>query len=472
MAEIKFGTDGWRAIIAQDFTVENVARVAEGTAQWLLKNYEKPSVVLGYDTRFGGKLFAETAAKVLADRAIKVFISEDFVSTPMVSLGTVNKKASIGIIITASHNPPAYNGYKLKGSYGGPLLPDKVEEIERLIPEKNLADLEKLSFRLFLDAGLIEYTDLETLYCEHVEANFDLSAIRNSGLHLAYDAMFGAGQNVIRRLMPDVTLLHCENNPSFNGQAPEPIHKNLQEFSELIRRTRTVDCGLVTDGDADRIGLYDPNGNFIDSNHIILLLIKYLYEEKEMRGKVVMSFSVSPKIGRMCAHFGLEQEVTKIGFKYIAAIMIHQDVLIGGEESGGIAIKGHIPERDGIWIGLTIWEYMAKSGKTLQDLIKEVYAIVGPFSFERSDLHLQEELKNTIVSNCARNHYLNFGKYKIQRTETTDGYKYFFNDDEWLMIRASGTEPVLRNYAESHSVENAFSILKAAEQTLLNAGKK
>ncbi len=187
-----------------------------------------------------------------------------------------------------------------------------------------------------------------------------------------------------------------------------------------------------------------------------------------MKGKVATSFSVSPKIGKMCDHFGLKQEVTKIGFKYIAGIMISEDVLIGGEESGGIAIKGHIPERDGIWIGLTIWEYMAKSGKTLRELIRDVYAIVGPFSFERSDLHLQEELKNTIVANCAKNHYQAFGDYKIVRTETTDGYKYFFNNDEWLMIRASGTEPVLRNYAESSTLKNAFLILKAAEQTLLN----
>ena len=296
----------------------------------------------------------------------------------MVSLGTVNKKASIGIIITASHNPPSYNGYKLKGSYGGPMLPEKVEEIEKLIPEENLIDLEKLSLKEFQEKGLIEYIDLETMYCDHIEANFDLKAIRKSGLHLAYDAMYGAGQNVISRLLPDTALLHCENNPSFNGQAPEPIHKNLLEFSELIKRTHSMDCGLATDGDADRIGLYDNEGNFVDSNHIILLLIKYLCEQKGMTGKVVTSFSVSPKIEKMCKHFGLEHQVTKIGFKHIAAIMISEDVLLGGEESGGIAIKGHIPERDGIWIGLTIWEYMAKSGKTLRELIKDVYAIVGP----------------------------------------------------------------------------------------------
>ena len=468
MTAIKFGTDGWRAIIAKDFTVDNVARVSEATAQWLLKNFKQPSIVIGHDCRFGGELFVETCSKVLANHGIKVFLAKGFVSTPMVSLGTLRKKANIGVVITASHNPPSYNGFKLKGSYGGPLLPEKIEEIEKLIPPRNLIDLDKLSIESFLDKGLMEYVNLETMYCNHVEANFDLPLIRNSKLCFAYDAMFGAGQNVIKRLLPETIMMHCEDNPSFNGQAPEPIHKNLQEFSNLIKKTNSIDCGLATDGDADRIGLYDSQGNFIDSHHLILLLIKYLYEQKGMRGKVVTAFSVSPKIGKMCRHFGIEQQVVKIGFKYIAAIMISEDVLLGGEESGGIAIKGHIPERDGIWMGLTMWEYMAKSGKSLQDLIKEVYDIVGSFAFERSDLHLQEELKNKIVENCERNNYKSFGNYKIQRIENIDGYKYFFNDDEWLMIRASGTEPVLRNYAESSSHQNAFSILKAAEKTLLN----
>ncbi len=242
----------------------------------------------------------------------------------------------------------------------------------------------------------------------------------------------------------------------------------MQDFSGLIKAASNIDCGLATDGDADRIGLYDNEGNFVDSNHIILLLIKYLYEEKAMRGKVVTAFSVSPKVGKMCEHFGLEQQVTKIGFKHIAGIMVADDVLLGGEESGGIAIKGHIPERDGIWVGLTIWECMAKSGKSLQELIKDVYAIVGPFVCERSDLHLEEDLKNEIIENCKNNVYKSFGEYKIQRIETTDGYKYFFANDEWLMIRASGTEPVLRNYAESSSAKKTLSILEAAEQTLLN----
>lgn len=467
MTSIKFGTDGWRAIIARDYTVENVARVAEATAQWILNNSKTPSVVIGHDPRFGGELFAETTTKVMGLHGIKVFLAKDFVSTPMVSLGTVRKKATLGVVITASHNPPSYNGFKLKGPYGGPLLPENIEEIERLVPTEAPANYEAVSLKQLEEKNLLEYIDLETMYCEHIEENFDLDMIRNSGLRLAYDAMYGAGQNVIRRLFPKALLMRCDYNPSFKGQAPEPIHKNLQEFSKFIKRSKKIDLGLATDGDADRIGLYDKEGNFIDSHHIILLLIKYLHEIKGMSGKVVTAFSVSPKVTKMCAHYNLKQDVTKIGFKHIAGIIVKDDVLLGGEESGGIAIKGHIPERDGIWIGLTILEYMAKTKQSLQELIADVYKIVGPFAFERLDLHLQEDVKNKIVANCEQNIYTSFGDYKIQRIENIDGYKYFFNDDEWFMIRASGTEPVLRNYAQSHSQQTAFQILKAAEQTLM-----
>ncbi|MBA3899340.1 MAG: phosphoglucomutase/phosphomannomutase family protein [Bacteroidetes bacterium] len=467
MTKIKFGTDGWRAIIAKEFTTENVARVTQATATWLKQNFDEPTVVIGHDCRFAGELFAETAAIVLMVNGVKVKLSKGFVSTPMISLGENKTGASIGIVITASHNPPAYNGFKLKGGYGGPLLPEKVQEIEDIILDKNEINIDVYSLADFEKQGMLEWIDLENMYIKHVEANFDLDAIRNSKLELAFDAMYGAGQNVMRRLFPEITFLHCEYNPGFDGQAPEPIHKNLLEFSEMIRMSENIDCGLAVDGDADRIGLYDNKGNFIDSHHLILLLIHYLVKYKGMKGKVVTAFSTTVKIRKMCKHYGLEMEVAKIGFKYICDIMLKEDVLLGGEESGGIAIKGHIPERDGIWMGLVIWEYMAKSGKSLSVLIDEVYEITGKFAFERSDLHLKEEVKNRIVENCKNNKYGNFGTYKVQRLEDLDGFKYFFNDDEWLMIRASGTEPVLRTYAESSSKEKAFDIIKNAHEELL-----
>lgn len=460
--KIKFGTDGWRAIIAQEYTVENVARVSVATAKWVKANFDNPSIVIGHDCRFAGELFMETAVKVFVNEGVKVKMARGFVSTPMVSLGAVKMGCSVGVVITASHNPPSYNGYKLKSEHGGPLAPELVQEIEDIIPEASELDLSSIS----LDSELVEVIDLETMYVDHAKANFDLKAIEDSGLKLAYDAMWGSGQNALKRLLPNIDFLHCEHNPSFMGQAPEPIAKNLKELEAFIKERGDIDCALATDGDADRIGLYNGAGEFIDSHHIILLLTHYLAKYKGLSGKVATAFSTTPRVGKMAEHYNLPYEVVKIGFKYIASIMIEEDVLIGGEESGGIATKGHIPERDGIWMGLIIWEFMAKSGKSLDDLIAEVYEIVGGFKFERNDLHITEELKQSIVENCKNDVYKSFGEYTVDHVETIDGFKYFFDDERWMMIRPSGTEPVLRTYAEAPTMEEVRKILKITEETI------
>ncbi len=466
MSKIKFGTDGWRAIIAKDFTVENVARVTEATAIWLKKKYEKPSVVVGHDCRFAGELFAETVAKIFVTNGIKVFLAKDFVSTPMVSLGTVKYSASLGIILTASHNPPSYNGYKLKGSYGGPLGPDEVQEVEDMIADKSTTNLDSIDLKEAEQKGLLQIAPLEDMYVKHVEENFDLALIKKSGIRFAYDSMYGAGQRVMSRLFPEIVHLHNEYNPSFYGQAPEPIHKNLTEFSNLIKQRGDIDCGLVTDGDADRIGLYDGKGNFVDSHHILLLLVHYMVKYKNKKAKVCTAFSTTVKLKNMCDHYGLPLDVVKIGFKYICGIMITEDVLVGGEESGGIAITGHIPERDGIWMGLVLWEFMAKTGKSLTELIEEVYAITGTFWFERNDLTIAEEVKQRIIENCKKGTYTQFGKYKVQRTDNLDGFKFFIDDNTWTMLRASGTEPVLRVYAEGKDKAQAFDILEEVKKVI------
>lgn len=466
--KIKFGTDGWRAIIAKEFTVENVERVAAGTAAWLKTSNNKPVITLGNDCRFAGKLFIDAVARVMASEGIKVYMCDtDFVSTPMISLATVKLNASAGIIITASHNPPEYNGFKIKASYGGPATPAEISAVEDLIPDTY--NQKTLSVEEYVKHGLIEYVDMETMYLDHVEASFDMEAIRNSGLNLAYDAMYGAGQNVMRRILPDATFLHCDHNPGFDNQAPEPIHKNLTELSEMIKMAGNIDSALATDGDADRIGLYDDEGNFVDSHHIILLLIHYLVKYKNQTGQVITTFSCTRKIDELCKAYGLNQQVTKIGFKYICEIMVEdkEPFLAGGEESGGIAITGHIPERDGIWIGLTVWEFMAKTGKSLRELIEEVYEIVGSFAVERYDLHLEESLKQTIIANCKSGKYTQFGNYKVTRVEDMDGFKFHLDNGGWVMIRPSGTEPVLRTYSEASSSEESFKILDATKATLL-----
>ena len=465
MSKIKFGTDGWRAIIAKDFTVDNVIRVSKGSADYMLKQDENPSVVVGHDCRFGGEMFAEAVALVMCNNNVKVKLAKDFVSTPMISLAAYKLQTDLGIIITASHNPPSYNGFKLKGTFGGPSSPATISEVESLIPDT--PPTVTGSIEEYVESGMIEYVDLETMYLDHLKESFDFDAINNSGLVMAYDAMYGAGQDVVRKLFPKAKLLHCDYNPSFMGQAPEPIHKNLLEFSEMIKNTPEVTVGLATDGDADRIGLYDENGDFVDAHHVILLLIHYLYKYKNMTGKVVTAFSVSNKVKKMCQAYGLDQETTKIGFKYVCEIMNKEDVLVGGEESGGIAVKGHIPERDGIWDGLVIFEWMASSGKTMTELVQEVYEVVGPFSYNRNDLHITEALKLKIVENCNAGVYKAFGDNVITNVETIDGFKFYFDEDETVMVRASGTEPVLRVYSEAPTSERVEELLKAAKETLL-----
>ena len=460
---IKFGTDGWRAIIAKDYTVNNVCRVSQAVSKWLLKNNSNPSVVIGFDCRFGGKLFSDTASKVFIKNGIKVISSNYFVTTPMISLATKQLDASIGVVITASHNPPSYNGYKLKASFGGPLLPKEISEIENLIDDKFHDDLSDVSLE---NNDKYKIVDIEKLYYDEVVKNFDIDLINDSNLKLAYDAMYGSGMFVAKRILSNAKFLHCDWNPSFGNIAPEPIHRNLSEFSQFIVNNK-IDCGLATDGDADRIGLYNSKGEFVDAHHIILLVIHYLVKYKKMTGKVVTAFSCSVKVKKLCEFYNLEHETVKIGFKHIAGKMVTEDVLLGGEESGGIAIKGHVPERDGIWIGLLLFEYMASSGKSLEDLINEVYDIVGSFSFERIDLHLDNKKKEDVIEKCQNDQFSSFGEFTVKKIEKTDGYKFFFNDDTWLMIRPSGTEPVLRTYSEAPSREIALKILESAQSEIL-----
>jgi phosphomannomutase len=470
MNKIKFGTDGWRAIIADDFTVENVKRVAYATALWLKQEFKDPSAVVGCDPRFAGPMFADVTTCVLASQGVKVFRAENtFVSTPMISLGTVRKHASAGIIITASHNPPSYNGYKIKASYGGPATPDDIEKVESQIPDTIQLDLKSVAD--YQKDGLVEFVNLEDMYVAHVENNFDLEAIRTSGLGWGYDAMYGAGMNVMERLFPDITRIHSDPNPGFDGQAPEPIQRNLKEFEDVIKLSEgEIASGLVTDGDADRIGLYDQDGNFVDSHHILLLLIHYLYKVKGQTGDVYSTFSCTSKIQKLCDIYGLKNIVTKIGFKYICDLIVNSGnpFLVGGEESGGIAVAGHIPERDGIWIGLIVWEFIAKSGRSLSDLVLEIYDLVGKFAVERYDLRVTEELKQQIINNSKTGKYTSFGNLKVSRTEDMDGYKFFFEDESWVMIRPSGTEPVLRVYAEAPSSTDAFKILDTVKAVLLS----
>lgn len=464
MSVIKFGTDGWRAIIGKDFTFDNLSRVTIATAEWLKAEFENPSVVLGYDCRFNGKIFAQHVANVFAHNGVKVFLSQSFVSTPMISLAAFKRQTSAGIILTASHNPAEYSGYKIKGNYGGPAYPSIIDAVESRIPDTAPEYADK--FDSFSAKKMIEYYDMEALYINHIKESFDIKLIRDSGIKIGHDAMYGAGQRVMRKILPDTVMLHADFNPSFKGTAPEPIEKNLQEFEDLIRQDG-IQVGLATDGDADRIGLYDENANFVDSHHILLLLINYMVNYKGMKGKVVTTFSCTQKIARLCNHYGLPHQITKIGFKYICEIMLNENVIVGGEESGGLAVAGHIPERDGIYIGLVVMELMARTGKKLTELIQEIYDIVGTFYTGRNDLHLTETQKQEIIANCKAGKYTQFGNFSVERTEDLDGFKFHFANDAWMMIRPSGTEPILRVYAEAADKDKVKDILTQGVATIL-----
>lgn len=463
MTPIKFGTDGWRAIIAKEYTYDNLSRVADATARWMRSKGMK-EVVIGHDARFGGEMFAERSAEICLSHGLKVYLAKGFVTTPMVSLGIVKHNADMGIVITASHNPPSYNGFKLKSSYGGPTIPKDIAEVEShildVLPEVSV-DLAEAT-----EQGQLVYTDLEQIYVDHVKENFDLEMIQQSGTQLAFDAMYGAGQNVLRRILPGTHELHCTYNPSFMGQAPEPIHRNLQEFSDYIKAHDEINLGLAVDGDADRIGLYDGHGNFVDSHHILLLLLYYMVEYKKEMGKVVVTFSVTEKMKALAEHYGLAFEVKKIGFKYIAEVMIDEKVIVAGEESGGIATAGHIPERDGVWMGLLIMEFMAKTGKSINQLIDEIYAKVGAFSFNRDDLHISNDKKWAIMDLCKSGQIAQIGGRDIIKTEDIDGYKFYVSEDTWVMIRPSGTEPVLRVYAQAPDADGVAKMLSDTHSTL------
>ncbi|SRR6056297_29193 len=455
---IKFGTDGWRAVIAQEYTVDNLRRIAAATARFMQKNDMK-TAVLGFDCRFAGRLFAETTAEVLVDHGIEVHIDENFASTPMVSLGLTLLKADMGVVITASHNPPSYSGFKLKSAYGGPTIPRDIQAVENELPDSYPKP--KLDYQKAREEGKVKIVNLEQMYIDQVEKSFDLDAIRSAGIGLAYDAMYGAGQNVIRRLFPEAHLLHCEYNPSFHGQAPEPIHRNLQELATLMAENNKLDLGLANDGDADRIGLYNENGEFVDSHHILLLLLQYMVEHKKQSGKVVVTFSVTNKMKQLADHYGLDFEVTPVGFKYIAEIMMEETVIVGGEESGGLAVQSHIPERDGIWMGLLVMEFMAKTGKSLSELIENVYEKVGRFAYDRDDRHVTNSHKKAVVEHCQKKPFKRFGPYEVQEFEDLDGFKFTIDEDTWTMIRPSGTEPVLRVYGQARNARGVRDLLDA-----------
>lgn len=465
---IKFGTDGWRDVIAEDYTFENVAKVSYATAAYfktlLLVNN---GIFIGYDARFGSRDFAELAACIIASQGIKVYLATSIVATPATSLAIVRKKLAGGVMITASHNPAKYNGYKIKGWYGGASLPDGIAAIE-----KNCADLESgfltyskelFSYDDLVKRKLIVPLDAKKIYIEELKKLVNLPLLKRSKLRIAYDPMYGSGIETLEHLLPDAGILHNVWNPGFGGTPPEPLPQNTKEFSNFVVETG-YDIGIVTDGDADRIGAIDEFGNFFSSQMILCLLLKYLVEVRKKKGDVVVSLSVTSMIDKMCAKYKLLVKRTPVGFKYITEFMLKGNVLIGGEESGGIGIPSiHIPERDGLFNGLLLAEICAHYKKSLATLVKDLEKEYGAHEYERYDFHTTEDRKKKVLDKATKGFDIIAG-LKVIETNTTDGFKYLLEGGGWLMIRTSGTEPLLRYYAEAPK--------KATVKKLLDFAKK
>ena len=468
MDKIKFGIDGWWGIIAKDFTLASVAKVAYAIARWMTNKFQESSIVLGYDCRFGGEMFMEAIAKILASKGIQVYIPEHFVSSAMVSLGVIKLKAQCGVMISASHTPANYNGIKIKGAHGGPILDKYLRDIEAMISSEYEFDLELLNWNYLVEQGKIQYVNLESIYIRHLHEHFDFDKINASELNFAFDAMYGSAQGVISKVMPNVRVFHSEENPSFNKLQPEPIHKNLHELADYVWKSKSIDCSLAVDSDGGRMALYDKQGNYIDSHNIILLLIHYLVKYKDQTGKVIAGFSCTAMIEKLCAHYGLEVVRVPIGFSHIADYMLREDILVGGGESGGMTIGSYLPDKDGIWLGLLIWSWLVDSGVSLQKLVQEVKEITGEFSFDRMDLKLNKNVRSKILDKCKKGGFTEFRSNLVVKTESLDGYKFYFDNDEWVLIRASSMLPMIRIYAEAKSPQRVREILYAVQHVLNN----
>ncbi len=463
--KIRFGTDGWRAIIAEDFTFENVARCAQGLADYLKsRGTSGQGLLVGYDTRFLSRNFAETVASVCAGNGIKVYLCEKAAPTPVVSFNVLHRGAGGAAIITASHNPGIWNGFKFKPEYAGSATQEITDDLEKAI---EAADQPRSAG---LDAarreGLLVDINPDPPYFQRIEELIDLAAIRQAGLGVLVDAMFGAGGSYIPAILTGgTTTIKEENgrpNPAFPGmEQPEPIGHNLTGLLGRMANNEGLSVGLALDGDADRLGVVDEKGRFVTTLEVFSLLALYLLESKGLRGALVKGVTSSMMLNKLGRIFGVDVHEMRVGFKYIGPKMSEVDALMGGEESGGFAFRGHIPERDGILSGLYLLEYMALSGKSVSALIDHLFDQVGPHFFNRRDVAFEAGERERIGSLLRSEELTELAGMAVRGSDEIDGRRLFF-DDAWLASRFSGTEPLLRIYAEADSPEKVESLIDAA----------
>jgi alpha-D-glucose phosphate-specific phosphoglucomutase len=469
---IKFGTDGWRAVISDTFTFANLQLVAQAIADYVLEEAgtDQPEMVVGFDTRFLSDRYAAEVARVLAGNGIIAWLTRADAPTPAISYNVVHKKAVAGVVITASHNAPRYNGVKLKTAYGGAASEQQGRMVERFLDrnQEQARGPNMIDYQWGLDRGLIRRFDPAWAYYEHLGQLLDVDMISSGELRVVSDPMYGSGRGCfcefLSRTRTHIREIRGEMNPGFGGIHPEPIARYLTALVAAVQADQ-ADVGLATDGDADRIGAVDALGNFVDPHHIFALALRYLVEKRGWTGAVVKTVSTTMMVDRLAAKYDLPLHETPVGFNHIADLMLTEDVLIGGEESGGLGIKGHIPEGDGVLMGLLLLEIMADAGVPLHELVADLQATVGPACYTRRDLRLRHPVaKPEMVQRLTDGAPSDINGQTVQQVDTRDGVKYRLADDSWLLIRPSGTEPVLRVYAEAPSDEAVDALIQTGRE--------
>jgi len=463
---IKFGTDGWRGIIAQDFTFDNVRLCAQGVANHVMAaGLAHRGLIIGYDTRFASEDFAAAAAEVVAANGIKAYLCSKATPTPVIAHAILMKKTSGAIIITASHNPAKWNGFKYRTEQAISAPPEVIAEVERHIANILAPrSVKHISLDQGVKQGLVEMFDPSPSYISHIRKLVDIERLRHAGLKVIVDSMYGAGAGYFATILKGgstkVVEIHGERNPLFPGIQPEPIASQLTQLSAMVKK-REASVGLATDGDADRIGIMDEKGNFITPLQVFALLALYLLELCGRRGAIIKTITSTSMLDHLEELF---QEVkvyeVPVGFKHVAPKMIAEDALIGGEESGGFAFRGHMPDRDGLLSGLYFLDLMVRKQKSPSQLVEYLYSKVGPHYYERIDIEFPPEEQETIIRRLSQSRPSYIDDLKLEKdVDTSDGFRFLLAGGTWLLIRFSGTEPVLRIYAEADSQQRVSRLI-------------
>jgi phosphoglucomutase len=461
---IKFGTSGWRGIIADDFTAANVRLAAAAIAQYLLSKKGRPHVIVGYDTRFMSERFADAAAETLASHGLEVFACSRPDPTPAISHEILHRRHDGGINMTASHNPAEYHGLKFSSADGAPALPEVTKEIERLVGRILEGEFSVKGPKFA--APLRHPADPRPAYLENLRSKVDLRAIAAVKLKIAYDPLYGTARGYLNELLAEaganITTIHDFRDVMFSGAGPEPSEQNLAELVQLVREKK-YDVGLSTDGDADRFGVVDADGTWIQPNYVLALLADYLIEVKKVPGGIGRSVATTHLMDAVARHHGVPVYETPVGFKYVGELIKQDKIALGGEESAGLSIRGHLPEKDGVLACLLVAEAVARRGRTVKQQLEDLFKKVGAFYPVRVNLHLKPEVQKRLAEKLQRD-YDKFDSRKVVRTDRTDGLKMICDDGSWVLMRPSGTEPVVRLYCEASSEADRDRLVKAARE--------